>query len=305
MTGERGEIWLVRAVSPKSLEFGVIAINFGHVTEDRANDMRVRVGAVLADATATLERLGVAHAISEARMRAQTDQLREALIGSVSTSCAHRSRRSGRCDGAGRSAGFGREKKSPPSFTTYMTRAEAQQRYPEFARCDPHQQRGHQAAQRVGGLPPTSSTRRGALPQPLGNRRLALDIPPDLPLIHIDPVLVQQALVQIFDNAVKYSKRTRGSSRGTHAGGQLHESVSADQGAGLTSRSRRKSGIVSAAAGVTSPPPKARVLASGSRQRFHRRQRRQVSAASKGPGHGTAISIDLPVSHCRRAVTGK
>ncbi len=84
LTGERGEVWLVQAVSPKSLEFGVIAINFGHVTEDRANDMRVRVGAVLADATATLERLGVAHAISEARMRAQTDQLREALIGSVS-----------------------------------------------------------------------------------------------------------------------------------------------------------------------------------------------------------------------------
>ena len=32
-----------------------------------------------------------------------------------------------------------------------------------------------------------------------------LDLPPDLPLIHVDPVLVQQALVQIFDNAVKYS----------------------------------------------------------------------------------------------------
>ena len=46
--------------------------------------MRIRVDAVLADATATLERLGVAHAISEARMRSQTDQLREALIGSVS-----------------------------------------------------------------------------------------------------------------------------------------------------------------------------------------------------------------------------
>ena len=44
----------------------------------------MRVDAVLGDATATLERLGVAHAISEARMRSQTDQLREALIGSVS-----------------------------------------------------------------------------------------------------------------------------------------------------------------------------------------------------------------------------
>ena len=27
-----------------------------------------------------------------------------------------------------------------------------------------------------------------------------------LPLVHVDPVLVQQALVQIFDNAAKYSQ---------------------------------------------------------------------------------------------------
>ena len=78
------DVWLVQSVSPKSLEFGVIAINLGHETEASADDLRVRVGAVLSDATATLERLGVAHAISEARMRSQTEQLREALIGSVS-----------------------------------------------------------------------------------------------------------------------------------------------------------------------------------------------------------------------------
>ncbi|MGH6683510.1 MAG: DUF4118 domain-containing protein, partial [Pseudolabrys sp.] len=79
-----GEIWLVRAVSPKSSEFGVIAINLGRETKESSDELRVRLDAVLSDATATLERLGVAHAISEARMRAQTDQLREALIGSVS-----------------------------------------------------------------------------------------------------------------------------------------------------------------------------------------------------------------------------
>ena len=39
----------------------------------------------------------------------------------------------------------------------------------------------------------------------IGKRRLVFDIPPDLPLVHIDPVLVQQALVQTFDNAAKYS----------------------------------------------------------------------------------------------------
>ena len=84
VTAASGEVWLVRAVSPKSPEFGVIAINFGRESKEGSDELRIRVDAVLADATATLERLGVAHAISEARMRSQTDQLREALIGSVS-----------------------------------------------------------------------------------------------------------------------------------------------------------------------------------------------------------------------------
>ena len=68
VTADSGEIWLVRAVSPKSPEFGVIAINLGHESKERTNELRIRVDAVLADATATLERLGVAHAISEARI---------------------------------------------------------------------------------------------------------------------------------------------------------------------------------------------------------------------------------------------
>ncbi len=59
------------------------SISATHRASD-ADELRARVDAVLADATATLERLGVAHAINEARMRSQTDQLREALIGSVS-----------------------------------------------------------------------------------------------------------------------------------------------------------------------------------------------------------------------------
>ena len=84
VAADNGDVWLVRAVSPKSPEFGVIAVNLGRPSKESASELRIRVDAVLADATATLERLGVAHAISEARMRAQTDQLREALIGSVS-----------------------------------------------------------------------------------------------------------------------------------------------------------------------------------------------------------------------------
>jgi two-component system sensor histidine kinase KdpD len=84
ITADSGDVWLIRAVSSKSPEFGVIAINLGREPQEGADEMRIRVDAVLADATATLERLGVARAISEAHMRSQTDQLREALIGSVS-----------------------------------------------------------------------------------------------------------------------------------------------------------------------------------------------------------------------------
>ena len=39
---------------------------------------------VLADATAMLERLDLAHALSDARARSETEVLRDALIGSVS-----------------------------------------------------------------------------------------------------------------------------------------------------------------------------------------------------------------------------
>ena len=46
--------------------------------------MRQRIDDALADAAATLERLDVARALNEAKMRSETELLREALIGSVS-----------------------------------------------------------------------------------------------------------------------------------------------------------------------------------------------------------------------------
>jgi len=69
VTADSGDTWLIRAVSPKSSEFGVIAVNLGRASQESSDELRIRVDAVLSDATATLERLGVAHAISEARMR--------------------------------------------------------------------------------------------------------------------------------------------------------------------------------------------------------------------------------------------
>src|SRR5262249_52650023 len=46
--------------------------------------LRARLAAVIADAGLSLDRLGLARTISEARTREETEQFREALIGSVS-----------------------------------------------------------------------------------------------------------------------------------------------------------------------------------------------------------------------------
>ena len=79
-----GNNWLIRRVSPKTPDFGLVAVDLGHVAGPDLADMRQRIDDALADAAATLERLDVARALNEAKMRSETELLREALIGSVS-----------------------------------------------------------------------------------------------------------------------------------------------------------------------------------------------------------------------------
>src|SRR6185312_2354136 len=138
--------------------------------------------------------LGVAHAISEARMRSQTDQLREALIGSVS----HELRTPlasilGAATVLSAAPALRQEKKL--TALVHDVRDEAERLNngikPHVEWADP-------------GDIINSAVERCR--HRLADRRIVIDVPPDLPLIHVDPILIQQALVQIFDNAVKYSE---------------------------------------------------------------------------------------------------
>ncbi|MBV9347497.1 MAG: DUF4118 domain-containing protein [Pseudolabrys sp.] len=294
---ETGEVWLVHAVSPKTLEFGVIAIKLGHENRATVNELRVRVDAVLADATATLERLGVAHAISEARMRSQTDRLREALIGSVS----HELRTPlasimGAATVIGSAPALNGEEKLKALI--YDVRNEAERLNQDIQNL--------LDASRISsdGINPraewadvadivNSAVQR--CERRLSGHRLTVDLPADLPLIHVDPVLVQQSLVQIFDNAVKYSAPTSTIAVSARASdGEVLISVS-DEGQGLTSQEKERIWdrffrgerhlTTTSGSGLGLWIASSFVAANGGR----------IVAESAGAGHGTRMSIALPV----------
>jgi two-component system, OmpR family, sensor histidine kinase KdpD len=292
------EIWLVRAVSPKTAEFGVIAINLGHESKEGSDELRMRVDTVLADATATLERLGVAHAISEARMRAQTDQLREALIGSVSHEL--------RTPLASILGAASVLSSAPVLANDKKLKALVQDVRDEAERLNNDIQNLLDATRiSSDGINPHTEWADPAdiidsaierCRRRIGNRRVALNLPRDLPLIHVDPVLVQQALVQIFDNAVKYSPAGSPITVAARArDGRMVVSVS-DEGAGLAPADHEKMwqrfvrgdrhATTTSGSGLGLWIANAFIAANGGK----------MSAVSDGPGHGTTLAIELPVT---------
>jgi two-component system sensor histidine kinase KdpD len=298
VAADSGDVWLVRAVSPKSPEFGVIAINLGGESEQGSNELRARVDAVLADATATLERLDVARAISEARMRSQTDQLREALIGSVS----HELRTPlasilGAATVLSAAPALQGEKKLKALVDDVRDEAVRLnndiQNLLDATRISSDGLKPHIEWAEPADIVNSAIERCRSR---LADRRVALDLPGDLPLIHVDSVLVQQALVQIFDNAAKYSQSgSQVSVRARAHNGHMILSVG-DQGSGLTAADQTKiwdrfvrgerQAATTSGSGLGLWIASAFIAANGGK----------ISAASDGPGMGTTMTIELPVA---------
>jgi two-component system sensor histidine kinase KdpD len=298
VTADSGDIWLIRAVSPKSSEFGVIAINFGRESQESSDELRTRVDAVLSDATATLERLGVAHAISEARMRSQTEQLREALIGSVS----HELRTPlasilGAATVLSAAPALQNEKKL--KALVHDVRDEAERLNNDIQNLlDASRISSDGIKPHVEWADPADIVNSAVerCRHRMSNRRILMNLPNDLPLIHVDSVLVQQALVQIFDNAVKYSAAGSQISVSARArDGRMIVSVS-DEGDGLTAAEQTKiwerfargdrHAATTSGSGLGLWIATAFIAANGGR----------ITAVSGGPGLGTSIAIELPVT---------
>jgi two-component system, OmpR family, sensor histidine kinase KdpD len=291
-----GNVWLIRRVSPKSPDFGMVAVDLGNVTGEALADLRGRIDDALADAAATLERLDVARALDEAKMRSETELLREALIGSVS-----------------------HELRTPLASilgaATILSNAPAlaaDSRMRELAGVV------RDEAERLNAdiqnlLDATTISRQQVRPKPQWiepvdivnaaiehrRRRLAghpvtLDLDSNLPIVRADPAQVEQALVQILDNAAKYSPD--GTPVRVTARANAHTVVLAvhDCGSGVTDEEKAQIGERffrgSRQAATTSGSGLGLWIANA----FVNANGGELDVESEGADRGTTVSIRLP-----------
>jgi two-component system, OmpR family, sensor histidine kinase KdpD len=293
-----GGVWLVRAVSAQTRDLGVIAIELGQGTLEEVTAIKQRVDAVLADATTTLEHLDFGRAISEARIRAETGLLRDALIGSVS----HELRTPlasilGAATVLADSPILAKEKRVHSLATVVREEAERLnndiQNLLDATRISRQDLQPKRQWVDVADIVNAAIERRTAR---LSEHIVVSDIQPEMPLVNADPMLIEQALGQILDNAAKYSPP--GSSVRVSARIEQDQAMLSvrDDGLGLTPQEhaqlwerffrgeRHISKIAGSGLGLWIA--RAFVSANGGK----------LDATSEGIGRGTTITMSLPAA---------
>jgi two-component system, OmpR family, sensor histidine kinase KdpD len=235
----RGSAWLVRPVSTNKADFGIIAVDLGRPS-DVFDELRARVVALIGDAGLSLERLGLARTISEARTRAETEQFREALIGSVShelrTPLSSILGASTVLSLAPEITGDARLRKLAALIHQESERLNVEiQNILDASRISSN---GLQAKLEWAEPADFINAALQRCRNRLASRAVEVTLPEELVLLRIDSVLMERALGQILDNAAKYSPPESTISVQGHLEPDHFVISVVDQGAGLDADDR-------------------------------------------------------------------
>jgi two-component system sensor histidine kinase KdpD len=293
----RGSAWLVRPVSVNTAEFGVIAVDIGRKV-DGFDDLRTRVVAVINDAASSLERLGLARTLADARMRAETEQFREALIGSVS----HELRTP-----LASILGASTVLSAAPEIT-------ANARLESLAVVIHHEsERLNVEIQNILDASRISSDGlqvklewsepadfvNAALERcrhRLAKHKVEVDMPDELVLLHIDSVLMERALGQIVDNAAKYSPETSMISLQGRREADSFVLTVTDQGAGLDPNDRALLGQKFFRGKRSAQTTSGLGLGFWIANAFVGANQGSIEAVSEGANRGMVVKVRLPLS---------
>ena len=301
----RGSAWLVRPVSTNTADFGVIAVDLGRPS-DVFDELRVRVVALIADAGLSLERLGLARTISEARTRAETEQFREALIGSVShelrTPLSSILGASTVLSLAPEISSNARLKKLAALIHQESERLNVEiQNILDASRISSN---GLQAklewaepADFINAALQRSRNR-------LASRAVEVTLPEELILLRIDSILMERALGQILDNAAKYSPpESPINVRGQREAGQFAISVT-DQGAGLDAEDRTLLGQKFFRGNRHSQVTSGLGLGFWIASAFVAANNGTIEATSDGVNEGMTVAVRLPMNESMATSSG-
>lgn len=291
-----GRAWLVRVIAPEILGYGAIAVELGDSPGERTDAAAQRVATLLEEATLTLKHLNTKEAIEQATINYRTEILRDALVSGVS----HELRTPlasilGTCSVL---------RQTPTIIEDRQSRELIEAIHDQAGQLD-NQIRDLLDAARISarGIRPqlmwTDPTDIVSAALKLKERRLAshrvtLDLAGDVPLVHVDTVLVEQALGQLLENAAKYSPAGSEIKVSTRCADEHVVLAVKDRGSGLTSDEKGQLGNRSFRGKRHAESTTGSGLGLWIASIFIAANGGTLHAESPGPSLGTTMSVLLP-----------
>lgn len=291
-----GELWLLRAISSETAIHGVIAVNIGLGSGSAIERRTRRIESILDETALTLRRLDIGKVMETARLRLQAQMLRDAFHGTLS----HELRTP-----LAAIQGSASVLETIPAIREDVRIRDLVEAISDEATHLNGYIRNLLSATRVtaGGL---SRRLEWADPRDIVNgaitrrarrlsaHRLEPHFADDLPLLHVDSGLVEEACGQILENAAKYSPSGSTITVNVRCEPQRVHVVVSDQGVGITADEQQELGHRS----FRSARHQASVPGSGLgfwiATTFIQANEGVITVHSRGQGLGTTVSISLP-----------
>lgn len=288
--------WLFRKFNSDTTVYGVIAIDIGRAPRTEVIAITRRIDGILEEASLTLQRLDIGKAIEDAELHLQAQLLRDAFHGMLSHEL--------RSPLAAIQGSASVLDSIPAIRSDHRSHALVQGISEEVVRLDHFTQNLlHASRITAGGISPrlacvdpkdvvnTAIRQRASR---LATHSLEIKYADDLPFVHIDSALIEEAFGQLLENAAKYSASGSSISAGARVEGGRTILWVTDQGVGIAPDDQRQLGRRS----FRSQRHQATIAGSGLgfwiASTFVAANAGTVDVISAGHGLGTTARISLP-----------
>jgi two-component system sensor histidine kinase KdpD len=294
MAGEEAAVpgWRLAPLATAQVRAGIVAIR-GEAPAAHGEYAR----ALLGQAALAIERARLRREIADARLRAQGEALREALLNSVSHEL--QTPLAAILGSASALETFG-EHRDPRArrelAATIRDEAERLASYIDNV-LDLTRIRAGQVAPRLElvELPDIVNAALRRKQKALDGRAVEVELPPDLPMLRLDLFLMEHALANVLDNAAKHARAGKIRIAAGVQDGQVVLDV-ADDGAGIRAEDlERVFDAFYRGAGPEGRPASGTGLGLAICRAFVEANGGTVAALSAGPGRGSILRLRLPI----------